>query len=572
MQQLDPFASALADPCRIEGELGAGDRASARLAQDVRYDPRAARIAIALLLWSVVATPLLAQCPDGTPPPCRAAGGARTAPTQLAAALSIAVLPFQSRSPDSADAYLADGMTEEVTNQLTRVGRLQVKARGLVAAQWRRTPDPFEAARRLNVAWFVHGNVRRVSGQLLVNVELVRATTGEEAWASRFPRRDTDVFAVQAEVAESVAVQVGGRLTPGERAVIARRPTGNNEAYRLYLYGNTLMGRRTAADLREAVAAFERAVQLDPRFAAAWARIGVARGIQSSWGWEPQIGVDSLLAIGRRAAQRAVTLDSTSAESWFAAAYADQSDGILWRAQRSFERALRRDSLQPEIFHGYGVIYAVDCPGYCLHDERAGLPLLRRAVALDPTLRNTWRHMALLVSDAGRFAEAEALLDTALSYGPWTPGYQARAVVRTLRGNAAGALADLDAQLAIDGDSNTYSRAQAALVLGDSAPARAELARLRAVADTSRFSAFAVAGLAAQLGMREVALATLERLFSRPAAFAPECAPGVPCSAALDVWVQLHNPVYAPLRQEPRFRRLLEETRPRVPWLAGRDP
>jgi TolB-like protein len=507
-----------------------------------------------------------AQCPDGTPPPCRVAS-ARTAAAMPAPPLSIAVLPFLSRSPDSADAYLADGMTEEIANQLTHLGRLQVKARGLVAAQWRRTPDPFDAARRLNVAWFVHGNVRHVAGQLLVNVELVRAGSGEEAWATRFPRRDADVFAVQAEVAESVAVQVGGRLTPGERAVITRRPTRNNEAYRLYLYGNTRMGRRTPEDLREAVASFEQAVRLDSTYAAAWARLAVARDIQASWSWEPQIGNDSLLAIGRRAARRAVALDSLSADAWFARGLNDQSDGLVWSAQRALARSIQLDSLNPEALHSYGVLYAVDCPGYCLDLERVGVPLLRRALALDPTLRNTWRHMSLLERNEGRLAEAEALLDTALSFGPWSPGYRDRAYVRLLRRNGAGAQSDLDAQVALDGDSNMGIRLELALLRGDSVPARAALVRLRA--DTSRGASFGASHVAAALGLRDEALAALEHARATPMPMRVLCAPDAPCSASLDTWVQLHDPVYTPLHGDPRYQRLLDDTRPRVPWLDG---
>ncbi len=524
------------------------------------------------ILWSVplclgAAVPLAAQCPDGSPPPCRSASARTTQPAAAVPPLSIAVLPFESRSPDPADAYLAEGMTEEIANQLTRVGRLQVKARGLVAAQWRRTPEAFDAARRLSVAWFVHGNVRHVAGQLLVNVELVRATTGEEAWAARFPRRAADVFAVQAEVAESVAVQVGGRLSPGERAVIARRPTRNNEAYRLYLYGNAFMGRRTEADLREAVAAYERAVALDPRFAAAWARIGLARGIQVSWNWEQEIGGDSLVAMCRRAAERAVALDSLSADAWLATATAEHVDGRLWLAQAAYARAIRLDSLFAEAYHGYGGLYGVECSASCLLDGRLSAPLLRRALALDPSLRNTWRHLALLSRNAGRFAEAEAMLDTALSFGPWAPGFQDRAMVRMFRGDADGALADLDAQLAVDGDSNHVRRAQVHLLRGDSVPALELRARLRPAADSSRSVVLSLAALETALGLREAALTALERLRASPMPVTPACAPGQPCSAALDVWVAIQSPVFAPLRGEAGFQRLLAETRPRVPWL-----
>src|SRR4051794_8082428 len=107
------------------------------------------------VLTALTASVAHSQCPNGAPPPCPAPAVHVPAP-----GFSIAVLPFESRSADAGDAYLAEGMAEEVANQLARTGRLQVKARTLVAAQWRRTPDALEAARQLNVAWVVHGNVR----------------------------------------------------------------------------------------------------------------------------------------------------------------------------------------------------------------------------------------------------------------------------------------------------------------------------------------------------------------------------------------------------------------------------
>jgi TolB-like protein len=144
------------------------------------------RAIILVLACGLVAGSLAAQqCPDGTPPPCAQPAVAAPRPAAPPAPLRITVLPFSSRSPDTSQAYLAEGMTDEIANQLTRVARLQVKTRSLVAAQWRRTPDPSEAARRLTVAWFVHGSVRQAGPQLLVSVQLVRATTGEESWVQR---------------------------------------------------------------------------------------------------------------------------------------------------------------------------------------------------------------------------------------------------------------------------------------------------------------------------------------------------------------------------------------------------
>lgn len=510
---------------------------------------------------------LSAQCPDGAPPPCRVATVAAR-PAAPISAFSIAVLPFESRSPDSSDAYLAAGMTEEIANRLTRVNRLQVKARGLVGAQWRRTPEPFAAARALSVGWFVHGNVRHVGGQLLVNVELVRASTGEEAWATRFPRRDADVFAVQAEIAESVAVVVGGRLTPGEQATIARRPTLNNEAYRLYLYGNALLGRRTEREVALAVDAYERAVALDPSYAAAWARIGIARSIQSSWGWAAPLTADSLRALALVSARRALSLDSASADAWLALGTTEADDANFGAAHDAFERAIRLDSLNPESFHLYGAnVYSGDCPSACLDLERPAVPLFRRALALDPTLRNTWRHLAVVERDAGRLAEAEVHLDTALALGTWPPASADRAYVRYLRGNMAGAMADFEAgRGAPQHRFMLPSLVQAAA--GDSAPARLILDSLRAIRVPSIVKMRQWAGIATALGLRDEALRVLEQLraMPRPGGEA-RCSAAALCTPSITTWVALHDQIFVPLHGDPRFQRLWDETRPRVPWL-----
>jgi serine/threonine-protein kinase len=511
-----------------------------------------------------VARSALAQCPDGMPPPCRSSQPvARIAVAPPPAPTSVAVLPFQNRSPDSSDAYLAEGMTEEVGNRLTQLGRLQVKARGLVDAQWRRTPDPFDAARRLNVAWFVHGNVRHAGSQLLVNVELVRMTTGEEVWASRFPRRDTDVFAVQAEVAESVAAVVGGRLSPVERATIARRPTRDNEAYRLYLYGNTLVKRRTQADVQGAIDAYTQAVQRDSGFAPAWAALGTARAIYFSWGWDVAIPRDSLLVLARVAARRAVAIDSTLAEAWTADAVVAIWELDFGRAQSSCGRSLQLDSLSADAYHVCAGLYTAE---YGLVDGPRAEPLFRRALALDPDLRNSWRLLARSKMADGRLAETEALLDTTLAIASWQPGFQDRSYVRFLRGNGPGALADLAESERLSGTADSLGRALYAIALGDSTAARAALARFRAIADSVPGANFLVARWSAALGMRSEALAALERYRAVVNPREPKCTPTTTCSVSLGTWRLLHDPIFAPLRNEPSFVRLLEETRPRVPW------
>jgi len=524
-------------------------------------------VAIPILLLCLAGA-LRAQCPDGTPPPC----GPRQPPPSP---YSIAVLPFANRSPDTADVYLAEGMTDEVGSHLTQVSRLQVKARGLVAAVWQRNPDPLSAARALRVAWYVHGTVRHVAPQLLVSVELVRPATGEEVWAKRFARSDVDVFAAQAEVAESVAVVVGGRLSPGERAVLVRRPTRSNEAYRLYLYGNALLSRRTQLEVRRAVQAYTETVRLDPHFAAAWARLGLARGVQSSWlSWIESVPKDSLLALAFAAARRALGSDSLSSDGWLALGLASANGGDLGTAATSYQRSIRLDSLNADAFHFAGVLYAAE--GYyrslyygSLDIPEAAAPLFRRALALDPALRNTWRLLAKVSRDDGMLAEAEALLDTALALGPWSAGLDGRAYVRFLRGNAGGALADLAEEERLDSVPYSDERALFTILLGDSAPARAVVARLRTQADSGQPILNSLATFSMALGLREDALSALQRLRSWVNPHEPRCTPTAACSVSIATWKVLHDPIFAPLRGDPRFQRLWQETRPHVPWLGG---
>jgi TolB-like protein/tetratricopeptide (TPR) repeat protein len=540
--------------------------AHVRIAELLSRSPRAeALVSLALLLGR----PLLAQCPDGSAPPCRQAPAVHAAPP---APTSVAVLPLENRSPDPADAYLAEGMTEEIGNRLTQVGRLQVKARTLVAAQWRRTPDAFETARRLNIAWFVSGNVRHAGTRLFVNVELVRATTGEEVWASRFPRPAGDVFAVQAEVAESVAAVVGGRLSPEERATLTRRPTRDNEAYRLYVLGNTLLKRRTPEDVQRAIDAYTEAVQRDSDYAAVWAALSYARDISNSWSslhinWKTTLPRDSLLLLARSAASRALALDSSAADSWMAEAITSFREGDFGRAHTSCERALRLGSLNANLYNVCADLYGP----LGLLDLAAAEPLYRRAIGLDPDFRLAWAELATVLAVEGRLAEAEALFDTTLAIAPWGPAFQGRAYTRFLRGNGTGAMADLAEAERLTGLTDSSDRSLYAIALGDSVPARAALGRLRGRAGTEPQAQSDVARFSAALGMRAEALSALERyrtLGIPPEGYSrePRCTPTATCSVNLGTWDLLHDPIFVPLRAEPRFVRLLEETRPRVPW------
>lgn len=518
----------------------------------------------------LAATRAAAQCPDGSPPPCRAASAARaTAPL----AGSIAVFPFTNRSPDSADSYLADALPEQIVGRLARVNELKVKSATAVSAQWRRTPDPMAAARALRVEWFVTGSIRRAGRQISVSAELVRASSGDGAWSAPFRRPDGDIGAVEEQIAESVAVAIVGRLAPSQALALRRTSSRNPEAYRLYLYGRALSARRTTGDIAAAVDAFAQATRLDPDFAAAWARLGHARGLQFQYGNLEGIPADSTLALGRVAVTRALALDSSVVDAWLTHGMIATLERDLASAHTRLARAIELDSLSADAYHTMGYVYSVDF----LDLPLVGAPLFRRTLALNPDFRNAWRHLALLYRDEGRLAESEALLDTSLSFGAWSLGSSERSFLRFARGNAAGALSDLAAVDSASGFATSVptlfrnvanARALYRVGVGDSTAARALLAAQLAAPPAAR-NLDAVALLELVLGSADSALATLQLLHDTPDRDEPQCGRG-PCSTSLRTWRTLHNLLLAPLRTVAQFQRLLADTRPRAPWLEHR--
>lgn len=514
----------------------------------------------------VVATPLRGQCPDGTPPPCGSFARASAAPVTRG---SIAVLPFANRSADTADAYLAEELPEQISGRLSRIPQLHVKSATAVAAQWRRTPDALGAARALRVEWLVTGSLRRAAQQVSASVELVRTATGEQGWSSLFRRSDGDIAAIETMVAESVAVAVGGRLAPTQAAALRRSTSRNPEAYRLYLYARSLTVRRTLADIDAASQALERAVQLDPGFASAWARLAIVRGLQTQYGTAQPIGHDSLMARARAAASRALAIDSTAADAWLALGLWNALVPNPGEAWRGLARAEQLDSLDGDTEHAIGYLYSNDLLG--LPD--AGEPHFLRALQLNPDLRNSWRQLGLTYWLRGRSAEAVAAFDSALSRGRWLVGLADRALVRFTAGDVRGALSDQAAADSIgkvplgdlDGVPVDVRPLLYALANGDSAPAKQALSIPAATAAQLAHRAL----LANALRQPEVAIAALQQLRALPDSNEPLCAPRTPCSTSLRTWRLLNVPLFGALQNDPRFNRLREETRPRVPWLSA---
>src|SRR5712691_1394102 len=197
-----------------------------------------------------------------------------TSPATLVPEKSIAVLPFENRSEEKANAYFADGIQDEILTRLSKIADLKVISR-TSTQHYKSAPENLsEIARQLGVAHILEGSVQKSGDAVRVNVQLIKAANDFHLWADTFDRNLTDVFSVESEVAKTIADQLRAKLTGEEEQVIAAKPTENTEAYDAYLRGLAYTLKAGANDPVNALGAqkyLKEAVRLDPKFALAWA-------------------------------------------------------------------------------------------------------------------------------------------------------------------------------------------------------------------------------------------------------------------------------------------------------------
>jgi TolB-like protein/Flp pilus assembly protein TadD len=186
---------------------------------------------------------------------------------------SIAVLPFENRSEDKANAYFAEGIQDEILTRLSKIADLKVISRTSIL-HYKSVPENVpEIGKQLGVAYILEGSVQKSDDAVRVNVQLIKAASDSHLWADSFDRKLTDIFSVESDVSKAIAEQLRAKLTGQEQQVIAAKPTDNRDAYDAYLRGlaYTLKAGSTPAQVLAAQKYLREAVRLDPKFAAAWA-------------------------------------------------------------------------------------------------------------------------------------------------------------------------------------------------------------------------------------------------------------------------------------------------------------
>jgi adenylate cyclase len=287
---------------------------------------------------------------------------------------SIAILPFANLSDDPEQGYFSDGITEDIITDLSNVSGLFVLSRNTVFAFRNRARSVERVAKELGVAYVVEGSVRKAGNRVRINAELTDGVSDGHIWGARYDRDLTDIFAVQDEIAKSIVEQLKVKLLPDEQRAIERAPTDNVEAYTHYLRGREYYHIASRANHLMARQSFARAIELDDRYARAYAGIAACDiRLKSSYG--SPISIESILAT----ADKALAIDPGLAEAYSARGFALSVDGRRAEAISAFEHAL---ALDPNC-HEANRYYAE----FCVTDGQFDLAakLFQRGIEIKPT-------------------------------------------------------------------------------------------------------------------------------------------------------------------------------------------
>jgi TolB-like protein/Tfp pilus assembly protein PilF/class 3 adenylate cyclase len=463
-----------------------------------------------------------------------------TSPSELPAK-SIAVLPFDNLSRDPDNAYFAEGVQDEILTRLAKVADLKVISR-TSTQHFKSTPDNLpQIAKQLGVTNILEGSVQKASDQVRVNVQLINALTDAHLWGDTYDRKLTDIFAVESEIAKTIAETLQARLTGSEKSSMSKKPTENPEAHELYLKGRYFWNRRTAENLKKAADYFQRAIGKDPQYALAYSGLADCHVLLPLY---PELGSNPRdeLPKALKAARKAVELDDTLAEAHASLARALASDLQLSAAMSEFNRAI-------ELNPNYATAH--QWFGECLQSQgrvKEGLAELKRAQELDPLSLVINTLLGFAFDAVGKSDEAIAQLrktieidsNFRLAHGYFGNvlehnGQLEEAIVEYEKSNSQGADPINLAQLA-----------RAYFLVGRKAEAQQLWDNLKSLSERQYVPAYSMALVQLTFGNKDEAIRLLEKSYEDHAPFD---------SADLG-WILVDHRL-DPIRGDPRFKKLI---------------
>jgi TolB-like protein/Tfp pilus assembly protein PilF len=363
--------------------------------------------------------------------PATAVAPAPTPATPAIPEKSVAVLPFVDMSEKKDQEYFSDGLSEELIDLLTKVPDLRVPARTSSFFFKGKAEDIATIAKKLRVAHVLEGSVRKAGNTMRVTAQLIRADNGYHLWSETYDRELKDVFKVQDEIAGAVVTALKLKLAPGQRVPTSHR-TSVFEAYDHYLLGRQFYERGNPDGYRRAIEAYHKAIELDPRYAAAYVELAVSEYFAAD-----EIGETAGKERALAAAEKAIEVAPSEAIGYSTRGYLRDRVNWDWTgAQADMEKALAIDSADAETQAAYALVL----------DNVGRLPqaiaAAQKATDLEPLSSEAWRRLGTLLIRNRHFAAAQQALRRALEIEPEsTQVLFVLAELQLLEGNAIEALA-----------------------------------------------------------------------------------------------------------------------------------
>jgi adenylate cyclase len=448
----------------------------------------------------------------------------------------VAVLPFANMSPDPADEYFADGMTEELISTMSKIDQVEVISRTSVM-QFKRNPRPIrEVSRELDAGTVLEGSVRKSGSKLRVTVQMIDAARDRHVWAESYDRDLQDVFAIQSDIAKQVAEALRLRILPAETEKLEKGPTANTGAYLMYLKGRFYWNERTREGLQKAIEYFSEATKIDPNYARAYAGLADCYTILENWGYIPpaEAGPKREMYVAK-----ALELDDSLAEAHVAKATILGSRELNFaEAEREYKRAIE---LNPNYatahhFYGNGILGPQG-----RHEE--AISELKEAKRLDPLSLMISANLGDRFLEAGMIEEAEKQFRSILEGAPNFPyAHMALGAVLLKQSRFEEAISEIQ-----KGAEQRPIEAKVGLIypyvlLGRKSDAERLLAELETESKQTYVTNVHFALANAAVGRDEKALEFLQKSADERSS---------------SLWINLSAPEFDHLRSDPRFQKLL---------------
>jgi non-specific serine/threonine protein kinase len=426
---------------------------------------------------------------------------------------SLAILPLENASGDPDMEYLSDGIAETLINTLAQLRKIRVVPRAIAFQHRGAGVNPLTAGRELGVRAVLAGRMLQRRDELIVSVELVDVDRQAQLWGGRYNRKMTDLVALQEELTAEISEKLRLQLSGAEKKKLHKRPTKNNEAYRLILQARHLFARLSATGLHKAIELCQQAIEMDPAYAAAYAYMSAAYGTLGFFGYANPAEV---YPRSRAAALKALELDDTLAE-----AHASLSLSLIreWDFASAEREARRSLELDPDSGLGLSLLGLVHMAAGRFEDALAAAT---RAVELHPLDELASYFLAVVHLYAGPLEKAIGQLRKTLEIDPANPAaHGVLALAYALTGQREQAIQQCKERDAFTPSAqfSGLTWAQVYAVLGETQEARKILEEAERNWKPDGASSFWIAMTHAVLGNKEAAFEWLEKAFLERASF-----------------------------------------------------